>query len=54
MKSVQKGSVRIYATSSINFAISANFSAGNYRLYFTYSSEGHEDFFKTWGNIQKM
>jgi len=54
MKSVQKGSLKIYATSSINFAISANFSAGNYRLYFTYSSEGHEHFFKTWGNIQKM
>jgi len=54
MKSVQKGSMRIYATSSINFAISGNFSAGNYRLYFTYSSEGHEHFFKSWGNIQKM
>ena len=54
MKSVQKGCVRLYITSSINFTIQGNFKSGNYRLYFTYSSQGHEHFFKTWGNIKKV
>jgi len=54
MKSVEKGSTRIYITSSINFMVSSNFSSGKYRLYFTYSAEGHKHFFKSWGNIQKM
>ena len=54
MKSVQKGCVRIYATSSINFTVQGNFNPGNYRLYFTYSSQGNEHFFKAWGNIQKV
>jgi hypothetical protein len=36
---VQKGSARIYVTSSINFMIAGNFSSGKYRLYFTYSAD---------------
>jgi hypothetical protein len=53
MDPVQKGAVRIQATSGIGFVIAGNFSPGNYRLYFTYSAQGNEHFFKTWGNILK-
>lgn len=53
MDPVQKGCVRIQAGSGISFSIAGNFNAGYYRLYFTYSAEGHEHLFKTWGNIQK-
>ncbi len=53
MNAIEKGSTRIHVTSSINFMVSSNFSSGKYRLYFTYSAEGHKHFFKSWGNIQK-
>ena len=51
---VQKGCSRIHVTSAINFLVAGNFSSGNYRLYFTYSAQGNEHFFKTWGYIQKL
>jgi hypothetical protein len=54
MNSVQKGCTRIYVTSAINFLVAGNFSPGRYRLYFTYSVQGNEHFFKSWGNIQKL
>jgi hypothetical protein len=53
MKAVQKGVIKADVVSTINFLIAANFNSGNYRLYYTFSAEGHEHFFKTWGNIQK-
>jgi len=31
-----------------------NFSPGKYRMYVTYSAEGRENFFTTWGYIQKL
>jgi len=54
MKIVQKGAARMHIGSFIHFAILADFGAGNYRLYFTFSSDGHEHFFKSWGNIKKI
>jgi hypothetical protein len=51
---VQKGCARAHVTSTINFLVPGNFSSGNYRLYFTYSAQGNEHFFKTWGYIQKL
>lgn len=53
MNAVQKGGGRVYATSFINLLIGTTFGSGKYRLYFTYSADGHEHFFKAWGNIQK-
>jgi methionine-rich copper-binding protein CopC len=56
MKPVHKGSVRLQFNNNtgVSVQIAGNFGAGNYRVYFTYSAEGHEHFFKTWGNIQKI
>src|SRR6185503_9150781 len=51
---VKKGCARAHITSSINFLVPGSFSSGNYRLYFTYSAQGNEHFFKTWGYIQKI
>lgn len=54
MTPIKKGAVRTYATSFFGFTVPATFGSGKYRLYYTYSAEGNEHYFKSWGNIQKL
>lgn len=55
MLPVKKGAVRVKLDSTgFAFIISGDFDSGSYRVYFTFSAEGHEHFFKSWGNILKM
>lgn len=59
---VKKSAVRIQATvcscpsfSSTSAVIDLlpGVTKGQYRLYYTLSSEGHDHFYKTWGNIEE-
>ena len=54
MQALQKGVMRFNGNSYATFAISSTRPPGKYRLYFTLSAEGHNHFYKSWGNIQQQ
>jgi len=54
LKIIDRKVARLKASSGhVNVAIAPNLPEGQYRLYYTLSSQADVHFFKTWGNIQK-
>jgi hypothetical protein len=59
MNVIQRASYNVQAIISSNrstaqVAINPNVPVGKFRLYLTISSQNNNNFFKTWGNIEKI
>jgi hypothetical protein len=54
MNPLEKMVARMHANITNTVAIMPNIPIGRFRLYYTLSSEANPDFYKCWGNLQKV